>query len=124
MEIGQAADERREAQLANAVVTGAAKGRGGVIDMMDTLNAIHEGRVQTLLIREGFRAQGSRCKQCGYVASPPLEACPFCGGESEKIPDAVELAVRKVMQSGGDVEVLQQNQAVKGFDKIGAVLRY
>jgi peptide chain release factor subunit 1 len=124
MEIGKEADERREAQLANAVVTSAAKGRGGAIDMMDTLNAIHEGRVQTLLIREGFRAPGSRCMQCGYVASPPVEACSFCGGETEQIPDAVELAVRKVMQSGGEVEVLHQNQVVKGLDKIGAVLRY
>jgi peptide chain release factor subunit 1 len=124
MEIGAEAEERREAQLAKAVVTSAAKGRGGTIDVEDTLNAINEGRVQTLLIRDGFRAPGSRCVRCGYIAAPPSEICSFCGSETERILDAVELAVRKVMLSGGDVEVLHQGQVVKGFDKIGAVLRY
>jgi len=124
MEIAREADERREAQLANVVVTNAAKGRGGVVGLEHTLTMVHEGRVQTLLIRDGFRAAGKRCQSCGYVSSQPMESCPFCGGEPAQITDTVELAVRKVMQSGGDVEVLQKEQAVKGFDQIGALLRY
>jgi hypothetical protein len=50
--------------------------------------------------------------------------CPFCDGETENIPDAVEVAVRQVMRSGGDVEVLHGDESRKGFDKIGALLRY
>lgn len=124
MEIGQEAEHRRESQLANAIVTNAAKGRGGVVNLEDTLNAVHEGRVQTLLLRDGFRAPGKRCKSCGYLSSLSMKSCPFCSGEMEDIPDSVELAVRRVMQSGGDVEVLQIDHALEGFDQIGALLRY
>lgn len=124
MEIGKQAERRRESQLARSVVTGAAKGHGGVIHLENTLFAIHEGRVHTLLIRDGFRAPGHQCTSCGYLTSLPMESCPFCGGEAKEIPDAVELAVRKIMQSSGEVEVLQNDHIIEGFDQIGGLLRY
>ncbi len=124
MEIGQKAEQQREAELISTIVTAAAKGKGGALQLEDTLNAVHEGRVQTLLIQDGFRAPGSRCTSCGYISSRPIESCPFCGGKCDEIPDAVELAVRRVMQSGGDVEVLHGQSPVKGFSNIGALLRY
>jgi peptide subunit release factor 1 (eRF1) len=124
MQVGREAEYRREAQLASTVVTRAAKLRGGVTGLEETLNALREGRVQTLLIRDGYRAPGKRCTSCGYVSSLPMEVCPFCGGKPEKISDAVEMAVRKVMESGGEVEVLNSDQEVKGFEQIGALLRY
>jgi peptide chain release factor subunit 1 len=124
MEIGLQAERQREERMVNTVVTNAAKGRGGVIDIDGTFNAIREGRVQTLIIREGFRAPGTRCKSCGYLSAVELVYCPFCGGECETISDAVELAVHQVMKSGGEVEVLQVGQASGAFNQIGALLRY
>jgi len=124
MEIGRDAEFKREARVAEAVVTNAAKGRGGVIDLEDTLNAVHEGRVQSLIIRDGFRAPGYRCVSCGYLSAEVFETCPFCGGEFSEISDAVEMAVRKVMRSGGDVDVIQNDHSVEGFNQIGALLRY
>ncbi|HLE51666.1 MAG TPA: hypothetical protein VI755_06365 [Anaerolineales bacterium] len=124
LEIGRQAERRREAQTVKTVVTNAAKGRGGVIDLEDTLGAVHEGRIQTLLIREGFRAPGYRCQGCGYLTSQMLPACPFCGKQFDKIPDAVELAVRQVMRNGGEVEVLHASEALQDFGGIGALLRY
>jgi hypothetical protein len=58
------------------------------------------------------------------VTSEKIQACPFCGGKFESIPDAVELAVRKVMQSGGEVEVLHDEGALRDHGNIGALLRY
>jgi len=124
MKVGEEAEYRREEKLANTVVTNAAKGKGGVLGLDDTLKAVHDGRVQILLIRDGFRSTGCRCKGCGYLSSKRMGACPYCGGECEEISDAVELAVRKVMQLGGEVEVLHSDQAVGQFDQIGALLRY
>jgi peptide chain release factor subunit 1 len=124
LEIGKEAEYRREAHLVNTVVTNAAKGRNGVVNLEDTLAAIREGRIQTLLYRDGYRVIGSRCKSCGFLALQAVEPCQYCGGETEEIPDIVELAVHQVMQSGGEVEVLQRNQLIKGFDQIGALLRY
>jgi peptide subunit release factor 1 (eRF1) len=106
------------------LVTGAAKEQKGVLDLDRTLGAVHDGRVQMLVIQDGYRAPGYRCTGCGYVTSQDLEACPFCGSKFEFIPDAVEMAVHKVMRAGGEVEVLQHQHAVKGFENIGAILRY
>ena len=124
MEAGAQAEISKKEHLANTIVTNAAKEHGGVLGLEETLKAVHDGRVQILLIREGFRAPGCRCKGCGYLSSKEQAACPYCGGECEQIADAVELAVRKVMQLGGEVDVLPVDQVVGQFDDIGALLRY
>jgi peptide chain release factor subunit 1 len=124
MQVGMEADERRKSKVVDAVVTGAAKGRGGVVRLEDTLGAVHEGRVQTLVIREGLRSPGWRCQGCGYVTTKELVVCPFCQGAFSIIPDAVELAVRKVMQSGGEVEVIHDDRGLFDYENIGGILRY
>jgi peptide chain release factor subunit 1 len=124
MQIGHQAERTREEKLIKTVITNAAKGRGGVVRLDATLGAVHEGRVHTLLIREGLREPGRRCVVCGYITAHKIDKCPFCGGEVEKIPDAVELAVRKVMQSGGEVEVLHDDMDLGKHEHIGALLRY
>jgi peptide subunit release factor 1 (eRF1) len=105
-------------------MTNAAKGRSGVVGLEGTLNAVHQGRVQTLVIQEGLRLPGSRCEGCSFVTSQKLESCPFCGGHFKSIPDSVELAVRNVMQSGGEVEVLHDPSPLEEHESIGALLRY
>lgn len=124
MQIGKQAEYRKEEQLLKKLVTGAAKERGGVLNLDDTLGAVHDGRVQALIIQDGYRAKGYRCQGCGYITAQDLDACQFCGSKFEQIPDAVEMAVHRVMKSGGDVEVLQYEHKVDGFENIGALLRY
>jgi peptide chain release factor subunit 1 len=124
MQIGKEGEFRKEEQLLKKLVTGAAKERGGVLNLDETLGAIHDGRVQALVIRDGYRASGYRCKGCGYITAQALTTCQFCGSQFEQIPDAVEMAVHRVMKSGGDVEVLQYEHKVDGFENIGALLRY
>jgi peptide chain release factor subunit 1 len=124
LEIGKAAEQRREEHLVATVINGAAKHRGGVISLNDTLNALRDGRVQTLIIRDGFQAPGYRCSGCSYLTANYTENCPFCGATFESIPDAVELAVHEVMKLGGDVEVLHDGEISERFGHIGALVRY
>lgn len=123
MEIGQQAERRREARLVDAIITSAAKGADGVVRLDETLSAVHEGRVQTLIVQEGYSSAGYQCAGCGYLTTQKLAACPFCGKDFTEIEDAVEMAVRKVMQSGGDVEVVRENPALEKIG-VGALLRY
>ena len=124
MEIGKKSEEEKERRLLEAVITGAAKNRGGVTGLGKTLRAIHEGRVQRLLVADGFRAEGYRCKGCGYITAQEIPSCDYCESPFEKIPDAVELAVRKVLQEGGEVDVLHGNSTLKEQGNIGGQLRY
>jgi len=124
MQIGREVERQRENELIKTLITNASKGRGGVMKLDDTLRSVHEGRVQSLVIREGYRAPGYRCQGCGYITAQQQEKCPFCGKAFEHIPDAVEMVVRKVMQQGGEVEVLHEDQNTESFGHIGAILRY
>jgi len=122
-EVGQQAERRREMRLVENMITSAAKGAEGVVRLDDTLTAVHDGRVQTLIVREGFRAKGFQCQGCGYITTQELDACPFCGKSFAQINDAVEMAVRKVMQDGGDVEIVYENPKMAEVE-IGGMLRY
>ena len=123
LEIGQQAERRREMRLVEKMITSAAKGAGGVVRLDETLSAVHEGRVQTLIVQEGYRADGFQCQGCGYITTQEMETCPFCGKSFRKIKDAVEMAVRKVMKDGGEVEIVYEDPKL-GEIGIGGVLRY
>ena len=118
----QVESERKKA-LADAVITAAAKGSNGVVRLGDTLGTVHEGRVQTLVVAEGYRAPGYRCESCGYITDQPMQECPFCGGNVQEIHNAVEAAVSEVLELGARVEIIHNH---KGLDEvgIGALLRY
>jgi peptide chain release factor subunit 1 len=124
LEVAQQAENEKVVRMINAVITAAAKGKEGVIGLDDTLGAIHAGRVQTLLISEGFRAPGFRCKGCGYLTAQTPKQCPFCHGSLEHIEDAVELAVRRVLMDGGDVEVIRDNEDLQKAGSVAGLLRY
>ena len=123
LEIGQHAEQQRETRLVETMITAAAKGHEGVVRLEDTLAAVHSGRVKTLIVQEGLRSPAYQCTGCGHLLVLSVEECPFCGKSFEKIDDAVELAVRKVMQTGGEVEIVRDNEDVKEIG-IGALLRY
>ncbi len=123
MEIGHRAETARETRLVSSIMTRAAKGSDGTIRLNDTLDAIRSGRVQMLVIREGYHAPGYQCEGCGYLTAKELKVCSFCGKDLRRIDDAVEMAVREVMRSGGEVEVVRSNPELEQVG-IGALLRY
>jgi len=116
-------EKEREGALVEAVFTAAAKGRGGVIRLADTLGAAHEGRIQTLVVARGYHQPGYQCRNCAYITDHALEVCPFCGGEFAEIPDATEALVTKVIEDGGKVEVVDDHPKTNEFG-VGALLRY
>ncbi len=124
MQIGKEAEQLRESRLVNSMITSAAKAGSGVVGLNATLDAIRQGRIQTLLVSEDFHEPGYRCKGCGFLTTIKLDSCALCGGAFERIPDAVELAVHEVMQRGGGVEVIHASPALVECGKIGALLRY
>ena len=123
LDVLQQVEEEREAALVEAVFTAAAKGRGGVIRLDDTLGAAHEGRIQTLVMARGYHRPGYQCRNCAYITDQPLEVCPFCSGEFAEIPDAAEALVTKVIEDSGKVEVVGDHPRIKEFG-VGALLRY
>lgn len=124
MELIRARDQEREQQLVDDMVTAAAKGGGAVIGLADTFYAVHEGRVHTLVVEKGFESEGYVCEGCGYISLEPIIRCAACGGEPQKVGDAVNRIVRRTVEIGGKVETVEGNQALAKAGHIGAILRY
>jgi hypothetical protein len=113
-----------QAALVERIITSAAKGEGAAVGLAATLSALQEERVHTLVMDEGFSAPGYRCCQCGYVAAVQEDDCPYCSGEMVHVDDAVEYAVKRMLELGGHVESVRNNSDLIESGSIGVLLRY
>jgi peptide subunit release factor 1 (eRF1) len=116
-------EAERKAALADAVITAAAKSSNGVVRLGDTLNAVHQGRVKTLVVAQGFQAPGYICTSCGHITDKKAKTCSFCGGEIAEISNAVEAAVSQALEMGAKVEIVREHPNLSKAG-IGALLRY
>jgi peptide chain release factor subunit 1 len=96
-----------------------------VAGMIDTIAALEEGRVETLIVVADLEASGVRCPSCGHVA-PRGRSCPACGARMDETPDLVEEAVESALRQRCRVEVLTPGLAdeLARQGGIGALLRF
>jgi peptide chain release factor subunit 1 len=113
-----------QAALVERIITSAAKGEGATVGLSATLAALQEERTHMLVIAEGFSAPGYRCTQCSYVAAVDEGMCPYCGSSMSRVEDAVEYAVKRMLEMGGQVESIRDEPALVEAGSIGALLRY
>ncbi len=123
---GAEAERRSEIELVERALNAAASGGRGVAGLQETLQAVAEGRVHTLLVPEGFTAQGASCPACGYLAATLLDRCPACGAAADPAPDVVERAVERAFLAGAHIETALGPAREKLLERGGlaAILRY
>jgi peptide subunit release factor 1 (eRF1) len=115
---------QKQTELVERIITSAAKGEGATVGLSATLTALQEDRAHVLVMAEGFSARGYRCTHCGYVAAVQEDTCPYCGGDMVNVDDAVEYAVKRMLEIGAQVESVRDNPALAKAGSIGALLRY
>lgn len=87
--------------------------------LADSLQALTEQRVMTLVVEDGYRAQGARCEQCGNLTSGD-DTCASCGGELEETDDVVELALEGALLQDAELELVRSDRAREELQKLGA----
>ncbi len=117
------ANERRELELVDSLITAAAGDAGAVVGLDATLKAVAEGRVQSLIVSDGFRAPGFREPGTSFVVAN-LALSPLPAESLLEVPDIVEEAVALTMEYGGQVEVISDNPQLEKAGRIGAILRF
>ncbi len=108
----------RERKVLERLHAEAAAGRGAVLGLPDTLAALAEGRVRTLVVPLSEVVGGVRCEACGRLA-PAAKRCPTCGGPVHPVPDLIEAASGDALRGGSSVEALSN-----GSNTVGALLRF
>lgn len=122
LEAERSIEAQREAQLVDdlrAVLHDAGRGAAGIDDV---LVALHERRVDRLLVSDGFEIAGWRCDDCQRLARVGRDCA--CGAEMRRVADLVEEAVDAAVAQSCRVDVCTGNADLDVLGRIGALLRY
>lgn len=117
------ANDERERLLVQQMITAQAKGGAAAVGLDETLQAVSDKRVQTLVISDGFRTPGYVHDESGFVVAS-LARSPLTEEELTAVDDVIDTAVAQTMNQGGYVEVIADNPQLEGVGRIGAILRY
>lgn len=115
-------ERAKEAALVEKLRAAAAAGTG-VAGLKDTLQAVVERRVDTLVVSDGYEAPGWRCHGCDYVGKLG-RTCPVCGKEMAQVDDVVEEAIEVALGQSCRVEICRGNADLDVLGRIGALLRF
>lgn len=120
------ARERELAQVETLQTAANKKRSAATLGLADTLSALMEKKVYTLIAVPDYAATGAHCSHCGYLAGQVLAACPLCGQAMQPLEGAVDVAVRRAIELGCHVELVHGAAAtkLKKLGGIGALLRY
>lgn len=113
----------REAKLVDRMLTLHAQGAPAVLGLDDTLQAVTDKRVDTLIISDGFRAPGYAHEDSDFLVTNVTRS-PLPESELTEVADVVEAAVAQTVAQGGHVEVIAENPYLEDVGRIGAILRY
>lgn len=117
------ANAEREDKLVRRLITTAAKGGNAVTGLEASLKMVSQGRVQTLIVSDGYRAPGFVEQEAGTLSVYETVSTPF-DHPMKPVEDVVEAAVNQAMDMGGKVELISDNQELDRAGRIGAILRY
>ena len=124
LDLLQQANAEREHKLVSTLITTAAKGGNPVTGVDSTLRSIGEGRVQTLVVSDGFRSPGFIDQNSNFLSVYEIDHSPYSDDPLVAVKDIIEEAVLSTLEQGGMVEVIRDNPDLENAGRIGALLRY
>ena len=117
----RAREDAALARLAEAFGGGSGRAASGVPEV---LAAVHEQRVEILLVEAGFATPGVLCPTCGWLGTDEATTCPADGSATERLDDLVEAAVERTLTQAADVRVLRDRAELASHGRVAAVLRF
>ncbi|MCA9954624.1 MAG: hypothetical protein KC434_07885 [Anaerolineales bacterium] len=119
----QAANEDREKKLVQTLIGTQARGGQAVLGLDDTLEAISNRRIQTLVVSDGFQMPGFIDANSGFVVAN-LAKSPLSDRELTAVDDVIDSAFTLSLNQGAHVEVIRDDVDLENAGKIGALLRF
>jgi peptide chain release factor subunit 1 len=115
-------EEERESQALERL----GEGTRAVSGLNDTVGALNERRVETLLLDEQFSAPGVSCPQCGWLGAGDERTCPVDGRELDRLDDLTDAAIELALH--GAAEIMAMRHRRDEFEEraggVAALLRF
>jgi peptide chain release factor subunit 1 len=121
--IAALAREREDAALTRLAEAFSANARGAS-GLDEVLRAVHEQRVEVLLLDRGFSVAGVVCPQCGWLKADDDATCPADGTTLQRCEDVVEAAISRAITQSADIHVLRDRPELASHGHIAALLRF
>jgi peptide chain release factor subunit 1 len=116
-------DERtREREWIDRLKSELGRNSRGVAGLPGTLEALNERRVEGLLVKSGFRAEGYASPGSDFLSTEPGSS-PV-GEELQRRDDVIEPAFESALEQSAEVIVVRHHPDLDALGSIGAVLRY
>jgi peptide chain release factor subunit 1 len=102
------------------------EGTRAVSGLDDTVGALNERRVETLLLDEQFSAPGVICPQCGWLGAGDERTCPVDGRELDRLDDLTDAGIELALH--GAAEIMAMRHRREEFEEraggVAALLRF
>jgi peptide subunit release factor 1 (eRF1) len=92
--------------------------------LVDTLPALYERRVATLLLEPGLERPGVVCPKCRWAAPDERGDCPVDGETMVEHPNLAEWAVELAIEQDAEVLPVRNHDDLSDHDGIAAALRF
>jgi peptide chain release factor subunit 1 len=115
--------ERDDTALARLAEAYGANGRAAA-GLSDVLVAVHEQRIETLLVDQGYTTPGVVCPQCGWLGGKGFSECQADGTPVERREDIVEVVIERAIRQDAGVHVLRDRPELASHGHIAALLRF
>jgi peptide chain release factor subunit 1 len=117
-------EERKAGEIAERLL-----GRTGQKDMTvtglkNTVAALYEGRVHTLVLVDNFEIGGCLCADCGSVEVVGAKECEYCRKKLSKLGDVSEHLAVLAVEHDAEVNYVQPRSGLEEVDGVGAILRW
>jgi peptide chain release factor subunit 1 len=117
-------ERKLEQETLDRLVAAKSTNGRGATGLEETLGALNEQRVETLMLEENFDAAGVCCPQCGWLGPQGIAACPADGTATVERSDITDLAVRRALTQSARVVVVRDDERLEPLGSIAALLRF
>jgi peptide chain release factor subunit 1 len=117
------AEAKRSVEIAG-MLKGSSPNRITVTGLKDTVKALEESRVHTLVLVDNQQIEGCLCGDCGGVDVLGADECARCARKVERVGDVSEHLAVLAVERDAEVNYVRPGSGLEKRDGVGAILRW
>jgi len=122
--IEEQTENQRSGEIVRALLEGSGKGHMNVAGLSDTVHALEEGRVHTLVLVDDEDIEGCLCGDCGGVDVLGAETCRYCRKKVGPVSNISEHLAVLAVQQDAEVSYVRRGSGLEAMESVGAILRW